>query len=101
MLAKRYSKIVRDIPVVLSERCDPGREYSNKLIMRLVKKLYKQADGFVFQTKEAKSFFAGFINCKTAIISNPANTNSLHIIKNSKFFKLPDDLMSDRSYGFT
>ena len=54
MLAKRLSKAVRKIPIILSERADPSREYHNKIIARLAKNLYRDADGFVFQTEDAK-----------------------------------------------
>lgn len=81
MLAKKYSKTVRDTPIILSERCDPSREYSNKIIAHFMRKLYKQTDGFVFQTKEAKDFFASFVKCKTAIISNPINDSFLNYKK--------------------
>ena len=38
-----------------------------------VKRLYKKADGFVFQTSDAMKFYDGAINCKTAVIENPIN----------------------------
>ena len=71
MLAKRLSKAVRKIPIILSERADPSREYHNKIIARLAKNLYRDADGFVFQTEDAKDFFKDSIKCKTTIIENP------------------------------
>lgn len=73
MMAKRLSKKIRKIPAVLSERADPNKEYCNKLVFIAMKKLFKHADGFVFQTEEAKSFYDGIIGCRTAIIANPIN----------------------------
>ena len=73
MMAKRLSKKIRKVPVILSERADPSREYSNKLVFVAMKKLFKYADGFAFQTKDARNFYNGIIKCKTAIIENPIN----------------------------
>lgn len=71
MLAKRFSGRVRKTPVILSERGDPDREYSNKLIALLMRRLFKFADGFVFQTEDVEHYYKGIINCKTALIGNP------------------------------
>lgn len=73
MVAKKYSKCVNKTPVIISERCDPNREYKNKVIAVMAKRLYRKADGFVFQTEEAKAFFADYLKCKTTIIANPIN----------------------------
>ena len=61
---------------------------------QLVISLYdgKNDLGNVFElTEEDRRYLSDLV--KTATISEPANTDSPHIIKNSKFFKLPDDLM--------
>ena len=53
--------------VIVSVRNDPKVEYKsilNKLIMKI---LYRRADGFVFQTEEAKKYF------KKALEINPNN----------------------------
>ncbi len=66
-LKNRYT-----FPFIISVRNDPKREYSNiyYLPMRL---LYPKADGYVFQTKEAKEYFAfsKHILAKSRIIPNP------------------------------
>lgn len=59
--------------VIVSVRNDPKIEYKkwyNKLIMKM---LYKKADGFVFQTEEAKEFFSKTIQNKSVVIPNPIN----------------------------
>ncbi len=60
-----------NIPIIVSVRNDPKVEYKdikNKLLMRL---LYPLADGFVFQTEEAKAFFSKKIQKRSTIIPNP------------------------------
>ena len=48
--------------------------------------------GNVFElTEEDRRYLSDLV--KTATISNTVNTDSPHIIKNSKFFRLPEDLM--------
>ena len=48
-------------------------EYSNFLMRKIVCHLYKKADGFVFQTEDAKKYFDGIIKCESKIIPNPIN----------------------------
>ena len=73
MLARRLSRSIKKIPIILSERSDPDKEYHNKIIALLAKRLYKNADGFVFQTNDAKNFYKDSIKCRTTIIENPIN----------------------------
>lgn len=59
------------IPIIVSIRNDPKIEYNNtgrKLIMKI---LYKKANGFVFQTEDAKKYFSRKIQEKSIIIFNP------------------------------
>lgn len=69
-----------NIPVIISDRNDPKVEYKNILINKKMKKLYRKADGFVFQTDEAMNYFNGIIKCESIIIPNPIN---------DKFIKKP------------
>ena len=60
-----------DVPIIISVRNDPKEEYKklkDKIFMKL---LYPKADGFVFQTKEAKEYFNKNIQNKSKIIPNP------------------------------
>lgn len=77
-LAKTIDKYVKKVPVILSERGDPNKEYRNKLIALLAKKLYKEANGFVFQTKDAEDFFRKSISDNSIIIENPVNGDFLN-----------------------
>lgn len=73
MLLKKYDKRIKTIPVILSERNNPNLTFKNKLIYGIMKKLYKNANGFVFQTEDAREFYKNIINCDTRIIGNPLN----------------------------
>ncbi len=61
----------RKLKVIVSVRNDPKIEYANvfnRIVMRL---LYPFANGFVFQTEEAKDYFPKKIQDKAVIIPNP------------------------------
>lgn len=60
-----------NIKVIVCERTDPRHSASNLLKRILRKLLYRYADGFVFQTEEAKSFFSIDIQMRSIIIPNP------------------------------
>lgn len=62
-----------NIPIIISERNDPNKEYNNIRTKHLMKKLYPLADGIVFQTPDAKKYFDGIINSHYEIIPNPVN----------------------------
>ncbi len=82
MLAKpEYSK------VIISDRNDPKIEYNNKIYNILMKKLYPKADGYVFQTNDAKEYFNDIIdfeNKKYDIIYNPVNPEFLNFEYNGE-----------------
>ena len=56
--------------IIVSVRNDPKNEYKSLFRKILVKLLYNKADGFVFQTNEAKDFFSQKIQNKSKIIMN-------------------------------
>ena len=58
---------------ILSERCDPQKEYANPLIRFVMKKYYKNANGFIFQTEKAKRYYNDIISCYSEVIPNPLN----------------------------
>ena len=61
-----------DIPVVISERGDPGRNTS--FFRKMLRKVtYPWAKGYVFQTEDAKKFFSSKIQKKSAVIPNPVS----------------------------
>jgi len=67
-------KKVRKIPTIISVRNDPKIEYASKIYYYMMRLTYPKADGIVFQTEEAKSYFNDIVNCSTTIIPNPINS---------------------------
>ena len=67
LLLKRAFKV----PTIISVRNDPKIEYKSKLSKICMKCTYPKADGFVFQTEEAKKYFNSKIQKKSIIIPNP------------------------------
>lgn len=66
----------RKYKIIVSDRNDPNQEYKTFLYKFLMKKLYPKADGYVFQTINAKEYFDNIINFKQKkydIIVNPVN----------------------------
>lgn len=58
-------------PLVLSERNDPTKDPSSKIARYLRDFIYPIADGFVFQTPNAKSFFSERVQDRAAVLPNP------------------------------
>ena len=59
------------IPIIISERNDPNREPSRK-ILRIIRNIsYNFVNSIVFQTRDAKNFFNKSIQKKGIIIHNP------------------------------
>lgn len=64
--------------VVVSVRGEPTMEYEGKLMQRLAKLVFCFADGAVFQTEQACSFFPGFVRKKSTILPNPLDAQFLN-----------------------
>lgn len=60
-------------PVVISVRNDPVREYRSFARQKMMRWLYPLADGYVFQTKDAKEYFSfnQHIYQESCVIPNP------------------------------
>ena len=58
-------------PVIVSERNDPAAEPANRIKQFIRKLVYWRANGFVFQTPDARAFFSRRIQKKSEIILNP------------------------------
>lgn len=58
------------IPIVISVRNDPQKEYACRSYKLLARMLYMKADWIVFQTEEAKKWFSPKIQKKSSIILN-------------------------------
>ncbi len=62
------------VKTIISVRSDPNREYGGKINRFLGKHLLKKADGCVFQTEDAKSWFPKKLQDKSTIITNAVAT---------------------------
>lgn len=69
-----FFKHLIDAPVVVSERADPSKYFDHSPIKKLVMNyLYPKADGFVFQTKDAKDYYKDVIKDNAVVIPNAIN----------------------------
>lgn len=58
---------------IVSVRNDPLFEYGNGLMKLIARFLFRFADGFVFQTEDAKAYFPKCVQKKAAVIMNPVD----------------------------
>lgn len=61
--------------LLLSVRNDPNREYAGRKRKYLAQRLFKRADGIVFQTEDAQKWFPKEIQQKSRIIHNSVAEN--------------------------
>lgn len=59
------------IPLLVSVRSDPGREYPAGMMRMMAKLLFHKTKGMIFQTEDASHFFSKRIQKKSAILPNP------------------------------
>lgn len=59
-----------EIPVILSVRSDPAREYPSYFQKKLAEKLFRKAAGVVFQTEDAMHFFSKEVQKHSVILPN-------------------------------
>lgn len=71
LLAKKHSTY--KLPVIIAERANPYYAASYLKIFR--KFLYPYADGAIFQTEQAKSYYNNILKCESAVLRNPLNSN--------------------------
>lgn len=71
----------RGYPVIISVRNDPAKEYASSVRHLLMKLLYKRADGYVFQTQEARDYFSfsNHIIKNSAVVPNPLGKEFLDV----------------------
>lgn len=65
------------VPVITSVRSDPKIDYVGKKNEIVNKLFFNRAEGCVFQTEEAQSFFDEVLQKKSTIICNPVNEKFL------------------------
>lgn len=58
------------IPVILSVRSDPAREYPSRLQKLLAERLFRRAAGVIFQTEDAMRFFSERVQRHSAVLPN-------------------------------
>lgn len=66
--------------IIISDRNDPKIEFASKIYRFLFGRLFRNVDGFVFQTEDAKEFYNENIDMKNKvnkIIYNPINNSFL------------------------
>lgn len=62
-----------NVKKIISIRNDPKMEYRNFILRIISKILYRKANGFVFQTTQAREYFSEAIREKSRIIMNPVD----------------------------
>ena len=72
-MAIRAAKKLK-IPVVVSVRSAPEREYKSRSMSLLVNPMFKRAAGVVLQTQDAKSYFKPAVQKKAVILPNSLKT---------------------------
>lgn len=73
LFLKKYSKKIKNIPIIVSVRNDPVIEYKNPLFYHLMKLLYPSSDELVLQTNDSKDYFIKNINKIGFVIPNPVS----------------------------
>lgn len=58
------------VPVILSVRSDPAREYPSRLQMGMANLLFQKAAGVVFQTEDAKRAFSAGVQAHASVLPN-------------------------------
>lgn len=68
-----------DFPIIISIRNDPAHEYQNRVYRLLMHYFYPKADGYVFQTEQAKEYFSfsSHIMEYSKVIPNPLSKEYL------------------------
>lgn len=61
--------------IILSERNDPNSYPSSNILKKIRYFCYKNADGVIFQTEDAKNYFSKSIQKKSKVIPNPIKEN--------------------------
>ena len=67
-------------PILISVRNDPEKEYHNPVYYAFMRLLYKKADGYIFQTKDAQKYFSfsKHIQDSSVVIPNPLSTDFMN-----------------------
>lgn len=72
------------VKTIISERNDPTHFPGKKIVAIISQQLMKYADGFIFQTEDAKKFYNKITKGRGEVIANPLFTNTLPKVYNGK-----------------
>lgn len=77
-----------DYKILLSERNDPHNDPKDIKLRNRRDRLYRKADGIVFQTEDSRAYFDDDIQKRSKVILNPVDVPSEYIRKNNKEKKI-------------
>ncbi len=89
------------LPLIISERADPSLEYRALIYRIMIKVLYRNGDGFVFQTEDAKKYFDSGIQLKSVIIPNSLSPDAMrtpYMGERNKEIVAVGRLVSEKNY---
>ncbi len=75
---KRFSKYMRNTPLIISIRNNPYVEYKGAVVNKLMRFLYKKIDGLVVQTPDCLDYFKDILSCDKIVIPNPLSERFLN-----------------------
>ena len=91
--------MLKKIPIVISVRNDPEKEYYNVVFKCLAKLLYLKVSWIVFQTEEAQKWFAPKIQKKSSIILNQVDEKFFNILrKKEEYYCAVGRLVKQKNY---
>lgn len=80
------------IPVVVSVRSTPEREFGNELVKRLSFMMFKRAVGIVVLTNEAKEYFPERLQSKIIVMPNAIDMRFIEVLEGKRdWYGLEDD----------
>ena len=82
-----------NVKKIVSVRNDPYKEYGKGIKKLFARELFKLADGYVFQTTEAASYFSNNVQKSAKVIYNPVNEvfyKTQRIILRKKLYQSAD-----------
>ena len=84
------------IPVVVSVRSDPAREFGSEGFRRLSFALFKRAAGIVVLTNEAKEYFPEKLQRKTVVMPNAIDRKFVDVLEGKKnWYGIGEDDLTD------
>lgn len=84
ILARNHKKT----PLIISERNDPYNDPPSRITRKIRDAVYKWADGYVFQTEDARDYFKDLITGDQIVIPNPVKQDLPNALITSKEKKI-------------